>query len=161
MSVERQIARKMKPMMTCKELSHPVSRPPFPALDKFERELDAELAKAIQKFEKNLQQNDGANSSSSAEVPLSGVQSDSSPSGSKPKKRVHFDEKKDGADDNPTIGSATEPQFYDQDYFDSDSDEEANSGEKKSRKHAIPSNDELFYDPGADAADQRWVDKQL
>jgi hypothetical protein len=49
---------------------------------------------------------------------------------------------------------------YDNEYFDSDSDDEGTSEEKKKVKHPIPSNDDLLYDPEMDDEDQKWVDKQ-
>lgn len=50
--------------------------------------------------------------------------------------------------------------FYDNSYFDSDSDENETSEEKKKIKRPIPSNDELFYDPEMDDHDQKWIDQQ-
>ncbi|CAN0251885.1 unnamed protein product [Lampetra fluviatilis] len=67
--------------------------------------------------------------------------------------------------------SATNPEFYDDIYFETSSEEEATEGgvsarkkkKLKKRKEAsrrVLTNDELMYDPGMDDADQEWVDKQ-
>lgn len=53
------------------------------------------------------------------------------------------------------------PQMYDQIYFDSDSEEEdtpSSSTERRRRQRIIPTNDELLYDPDEDNRDQAWVD---
>ena len=52
------------------------------------------------------------------------------------------------------------PDFYNDDYFDSDSDEEVTSTDKKKVKHPVLSNDDLLYDPDMDDQDQKWVDNQ-
>ncbi|KAL0968970.1 hypothetical protein UPYG_G00220630 [Umbra pygmaea] len=56
-----------------------------------------------------------------------------------------------------------QPEFYDNVYFDSDSDDEekvpGNSiGQKRKKQRTIPTNDELLYDPDEDDRDQAWVD---
>uniref|UniRef100_A0A6B2F8A2 E2F-associated phosphoprotein n=1 Tax=Bothriechis nubestris TaxID=1766655 RepID=A0A6B2F8A2_9SAUR len=60
--------------------------------------------------------------------------------------------------------SVSTSKYYDDIYFDSDSDDEDVVGSaeaRKKRKHherRIPTNDELFYDPEEDNRDQEWVD---
>lgn len=51
---------------------------------------------------------------------------------------------------------------YDNIYFDSDESDGENEDLQKHRKakRKLLSNDELFYDPDSDVADQAWVDKQ-
>ncbi|XP_075908046.1 E2F-associated phosphoprotein isoform X1 [Petromyzon marinus] len=68
--------------------------------------------------------------------------------------------------------SATNPEFYDDIYFETSSEEESTEvggvstrkkKKLKKRKEAsrrVLTNDELMYDPGMDDADQEWVDKQ-
>ncbi|XP_028613319.1 E2F-associated phosphoprotein [Grammomys surdaster] len=58
-----------------------------------------------------------------------------------------------------TVGGAT-TKFYDEIYFDSDSEDEdkAVTKKKKKKQHRIPTNDELLYDPEKDNRDQAWVD---
>ncbi|KAM6973792.1 E2F-associated phosphoprotein [Aplochiton taeniatus] len=54
-----------------------------------------------------------------------------------------------------------QPQLYDQIYFDSDSEEEdtpSSSTVRRRKQQAIPTNDELLYDPEEDDRDQAWVD---
>uniref|UniRef100_T1IK60 E2F-associated phosphoprotein n=1 Tax=Strigamia maritima TaxID=126957 RepID=T1IK60_STRMM len=51
------------------------------------------------------------------------------------------------------IVNSTEQQFYDDIYFDSD-----DSDHEGKKKHPIPNNEDLFYDPDADEEDQEWVD---
>ncbi|KFO97187.1 E2F-associated phosphoprotein, partial [Calypte anna] len=64
------------------------------------------------------------------------------------------------------IGPATTSKYYDDIYFDSDSEDEdkiAAPDVRKTRKHQqrrILSNDELLYDPEQDNRDQEWVDSQ-
>uniref|UniRef100_A0A287D993 E2F-associated phosphoprotein-like n=1 Tax=Ictidomys tridecemlineatus TaxID=43179 RepID=A0A287D993_ICTTR len=48
--------------------------------------------------------------------------------------------------------------YYDDIYFDSDSEDEDKAAQKK--RHRIPTNDELLYDPEKDNRDQAWVDAQ-
>ncbi|XP_007431160.2 E2F-associated phosphoprotein [Python bivittatus] len=61
-------------------------------------------------------------------------------------------------------GTASTSKYYDDIYFDSDSEDEDVIGTaetRKKRKHQerrIPTNDELFYDPEEDNRDQEWVD---
>ncbi|XP_034369748.1 E2F-associated phosphoprotein [Arvicanthis niloticus] len=57
------------------------------------------------------------------------------------------------------VGGAT-TKYYDEIYFDSDSEDEDKAMTKKKTKkqHRIPSNDELLYDPEKDNRDQAWVD---
>ncbi|CAO2586297.1 E2F-associated phosphoprotein, partial [Lemmus lemmus] len=54
--------------------------------------------------------------------------------------------------------------YYDDIYFDSDSDDEDKATQvtkkKKKKQHRIPTNDELLYDPEKDDRDQAWVDAQ-
>ncbi|XP_062350329.1 E2F-associated phosphoprotein isoform X1 [Cinclus cinclus] len=63
-------------------------------------------------------------------------------------------------------GSASTSKYYDDIYFDSDSEDEDKidtQGVQKNRKHQqrrILSNDELLYDPEEDSRDQEWVDSQ-
>ncbi|XP_010709969.1 E2F-associated phosphoprotein [Meleagris gallopavo] len=63
-------------------------------------------------------------------------------------------------------GSATTPKYYDDIYFDSDSEDEDKTvmqDVQKKRKHQqrrILTNDELLYDPEEDSRDQEWVDSQ-
>ncbi|XP_029972670.1 E2F-associated phosphoprotein [Salarias fasciatus] len=55
------------------------------------------------------------------------------------------------------------PRMYDKVYFDSDSEEEDAAGSSTGRRRkqrAIPTNDELLYDPDEDDRDQAWVDAQ-
>ncbi|NWX81573.1 EAPP protein, partial [Nothoprocta ornata] len=61
---------------------------------------------------------------------------------------------------------ATTSKYYDDVYFDSDSEDEdktVTQDARKRRKHQqrrILSNDELLYDPEEDSRDQEWVDSQ-
>ncbi|NXU49853.1 EAPP protein, partial [Turnix velox] len=63
-------------------------------------------------------------------------------------------------------GVATTAKYYDDIYFDSDSEDEdktVTQDLRKKRKHQqrqILSNDELLYDPEEDNRDQEWVDSQ-
>ncbi|XP_062431916.1 E2F-associated phosphoprotein [Rhea pennata] len=63
-------------------------------------------------------------------------------------------------------GPATTSKYYDDIYFDSDSEDEdktVTQDVRKKRKHQqrrILSNDELLYDPEEDSRDQEWVDSQ-
>ncbi|XP_023802154.1 E2F-associated phosphoprotein [Cyanistes caeruleus] len=63
-------------------------------------------------------------------------------------------------------GSASTSKYYDDIYFDSDSEDEDKKDtqdSRKNRKHQqrrILSNDELLYDPEEDNRDQEWVDSQ-
>ncbi|KAF1491349.1 E2F-associated phosphoprotein, partial [Megadyptes antipodes antipodes] len=63
-------------------------------------------------------------------------------------------------------GPATTSKYYDDIYFDSDSEDEdkiVTQDVRKNRKHQqrrILSNDELLYDPEEDSRDQEWVDSQ-
>ncbi|KAM6445646.1 E2F-associated phosphoprotein [Rhynochetos jubatus] len=63
-------------------------------------------------------------------------------------------------------GPATASKYYDDIYFDSDSedeDKEVPQDIRKNRKHQqrlVLSNDELLYDPEEDSRDQEWVDLQ-
>ncbi|KAL6106057.1 eapp [Pungitius sinensis] len=53
------------------------------------------------------------------------------------------------------------PQIYDEVYFDSDSEGEETPGASTCRRRsqrAVPTNDELLYDPDEDDRDQAWVD---
>ncbi|KAM6969611.1 E2F-associated phosphoprotein [Tautogolabrus adspersus] len=53
------------------------------------------------------------------------------------------------------------PQMYDEVYFDSDSEEEdtaSSSTGRRRRQRTIQTNDELLYDPDEDDRDQAWVD---
>ncbi|KAB1277314.1 E2F-associated phosphoprotein [Camelus dromedarius] len=64
---------------------------------------------------------------------------------------------------NGKIGMAP-TKFYDDIYFDSDSEDEDKATQvtkrKKKKQHRIPTNDELLYDPEKDNRDQAWVDAQ-
>ncbi|XP_052041821.1 E2F-associated phosphoprotein isoform X2 [Apodemus sylvaticus] len=58
------------------------------------------------------------------------------------------------------VGGVT-TKYYDEIYFDSDSEDEDKAVTKKKKKkkqHRIPTNDELLYDPEKDNRDQAWVD---
>ncbi|XP_020667926.3 E2F-associated phosphoprotein [Pogona vitticeps] len=61
-------------------------------------------------------------------------------------------------------GTTSTAKYYDDIYFDSDSEDEDKKVApevRKKRKHQqrrIPTNDELFYDPEEDNRDQAWVD---
>ncbi|NXU64934.1 EAPP protein, partial [Horornis vulcanius] len=63
-------------------------------------------------------------------------------------------------------GSSSTSKYYDDIYFDSDSEDEDKKDTqdvRKNRKHQqrrILSNDELLYDPEEDSRDQEWVDSQ-
>ncbi|XP_015271884.1 PREDICTED: E2F-associated phosphoprotein [Gekko japonicus] len=63
-------------------------------------------------------------------------------------------------------GTVTTSKYYDDIYFDSDSEDEdkvVSEETKKTRRHKqrrIPTNDELLYDPEEDKRDQEWVDRQ-
>ncbi|XP_037756514.1 E2F-associated phosphoprotein isoform X2 [Chelonia mydas] len=63
-------------------------------------------------------------------------------------------------------GTVTTTKYYDDIYFDSDSEDEDKVGTqaaRKKRRHQqrrIPTNDELLYDPEEDDRDQEWVDSQ-
>ncbi|XP_058471203.1 E2F-associated phosphoprotein [Solea solea] len=53
------------------------------------------------------------------------------------------------------------PQMYDNIYFDSDEEDEVTPGSstgQRQRRRAVPTNDELLYDPDEDDRDQAWVD---
>ncbi|XP_043566047.1 E2F-associated phosphoprotein isoform X2 [Chiloscyllium punctatum] len=56
------------------------------------------------------------------------------------------------------------PQYYDEVYFDSDSEAEDDQKEcdskKKHKRRKVLTNDELLYDPDQDDRDQAWVDRQ-
>lgn len=64
---------------------------------------------------------------------------------------------------NEKVGIAP-AKYYDDVYFDSDSEDEDKAAQvtkkKKKRRHRIPTNDELLYDPEKDNRDQAWVDAQ-
>ncbi|XP_054987857.1 E2F-associated phosphoprotein isoform X1 [Sorex araneus] len=64
---------------------------------------------------------------------------------------------------NGKVGTAPS-KYYDDIYFDSDSEEEDKTAQvtkkKKKKQHRIPTNDELLYDPEKDNRDQAWVDAQ-
>ncbi|KAJ1977658.1 hypothetical protein H4R35_002205 [Dimargaris xerosporica] len=57
----------------------------------------------------------------------------------------------------PRAAPHGEPPTYDDAYFDSDSDAEIPTTEHK----AVPSNDELLYDPALDDEDATWVQNRL
>ncbi|XP_051000301.1 LOW QUALITY PROTEIN: E2F-associated phosphoprotein [Acomys russatus] len=61
------------------------------------------------------------------------------------------------------VGEVT-AKYYDEVYFDSDSEDEDKAAQvnkkKKKKQHRIPTNDELLYDPEKDNRDQAWVDAQ-
>ncbi|KAL2099065.1 hypothetical protein ACEWY4_005545 [Coilia grayii] len=102
--------------------------------DEFEKEMEAELTTTMKSIEGNWAAPLGQAGMSS------GTSGGSNPSG------------------------AQAPQMYDSIYFDSDSDsdqEEGKAGSSKSQRkkqRAIPTNDELLYDPDEDDRDQAWVD---
>ncbi|XP_078411638.1 E2F-associated phosphoprotein [Cetorhinus maximus] len=57
------------------------------------------------------------------------------------------------------------PQYYDEVYFDSDSEaedeqKECDSKKKRKKRQKVLTNDELLYDPDQDDRDQAWVDRQ-
>ncbi|XP_005989256.1 E2F-associated phosphoprotein [Latimeria chalumnae] len=56
----------------------------------------------------------------------------------------------------------SQPQYYDNIYFDTDDEDEdaGTQAKKKTKKHRILTNDELLYDPDEDDRDQAWVDAQ-
>ncbi|XP_005376998.1 PREDICTED: E2F-associated phosphoprotein [Chinchilla lanigera] len=63
---------------------------------------------------------------------------------------------------NEKVGIAP-AKYYDDVYFDSDSEDEDKAAQvtkKKKRQRRIPTNDELLYDPEKDNRDQAWVDAQ-
>uniref|UniRef100_G3T5V7 E2F associated phosphoprotein n=1 Tax=Loxodonta africana TaxID=9785 RepID=G3T5V7_LOXAF len=66
---------------------------------------------------------------------------------------------------NGKVGTAL-TKYYDDVYFDSDSEDEDKAElaqvtkKKKKKRHRIPTNDELLYDPEKDNRDQAWVDAQ-
>ncbi|XP_069494558.1 E2F-associated phosphoprotein [Ambystoma mexicanum] len=57
---------------------------------------------------------------------------------------------------------AGQPEFYDEVYFDSDSEDEepaqVTTKRRRKQKHRIMTNDELLYDPQKDDRDQAWID---
>ena len=61
------------------------------------------------------------------------------------------------------VGTAL-TKYYDGIYFDSDSEDEDKTAQvtkkEKKKRHRIPTNDELLYDPEKDNRDQAWVDAQ-
>ncbi|XP_075047843.1 E2F-associated phosphoprotein isoform X2 [Mixophyes fleayi] len=59
-----------------------------------------------------------------------------------------------------TPAEGSNQQYYDDVYFDSDLEEEAETGQKQrqKKKHKVPTNDDLLYDPNEDDRDQEWVD---
>uniref|UniRef100_A0A2K5CJN4 E2F associated phosphoprotein n=1 Tax=Aotus nancymaae TaxID=37293 RepID=A0A2K5CJN4_AOTNA len=60
--------------------------------------------------------------------------------------------------------AAAPTRYYDEIYFDSDSEEEDKAVQvtkkKRKKQHKIPTNGELLYDPEKDNGDQAWVDAQ-
>lgn len=62
---------------------------------------------------------------------------------------------------NGKVGTAS-TKYYDDIYFDSDSEDEDKTAQvtkrKKKKRHRILTNDELLYDPEKDNRDQAWVD---
>ncbi|XP_049622735.1 E2F-associated phosphoprotein isoform X1 [Suncus etruscus] len=64
---------------------------------------------------------------------------------------------------NGQVGTAAS-KYYDDIYFDSDSEDEDKTAQvtkkKEKKRHRIPTNDELLYDPDKDNRDQAWVDAQ-
>lgn len=62
---------------------------------------------------------------------------------------------------NGEVGTAS-TKYYDDIYFDSDSEDEDKTAQvtkrKKKKRHRILTNDELLYDPEKDNRDQAWVD---
>ncbi|KAM4014196.1 E2F-associated phosphoprotein [Anomaloglossus baeobatrachus] len=61
----------------------------------------------------------------------------------------------------PASAEGDKPQYYDEIYFDSDSEEEGTEKGKtqnRKKKHQVLSNDDLLYDPHEDDRDQEWVD---
>lgn len=64
---------------------------------------------------------------------------------------------------NGNVGTAL-TKYYDDIYFDSDSEDEDKAAQvtkkKKKKRHRILTNDELLYDPEKDNRDQAWVDAQ-
>ncbi|GAB6031722.1 hypothetical protein CHUAL_009468 [Chamberlinius hualienensis] len=118
----------------------------------FEREMNAELDSAVNKLKTFM--NSGNNSekkddstNSSAITPVS----QTSISAVASQKAASSTEK-------------VEKQFYDDAYFDSDSEDDTptvdKSSNKQKKRHPIISNDDLFYDPKMDQEDQDWVDKR-
>ncbi|XP_066488158.1 E2F-associated phosphoprotein [Tiliqua scincoides] len=65
-----------------------------------------------------------------------------------------------------SAGTATTSKYYDDIYFDSDSEDEdkvvapESKTKRKHQERRIPTNDELFYDPEEDNRDQEWIDKK-
>ncbi|XP_073410321.1 E2F-associated phosphoprotein [Dendrobates tinctorius] len=67
----------------------------------------------------------------------------------------------DASTSSATTSGGDKPQFYDEIYFDSDSEEEGTEKgtvQKRKEKHKVLSNDDLLYDPHEDDRDQEWVD---
>ncbi|XP_020726149.2 E2F-associated phosphoprotein [Odocoileus virginianus] len=68
-----------------------------------------------------------------------------------------------GSSGDGIVGTAP-TKYYDNIYFDSDSEDEDKAAQvtkkKKKKQHRIPTNDELLYDPEKDNRDQAWVDAQ-
>lgn len=101
--------------------------------DEFEKEMEAELSTTMKSIEGNWAAPLGQAGVST------GTSGSSNPSGTQP------------------------PQMYDSIYFDSDSDSDqegkaGSSNSQRKKQRAIPTNDELLYDPDEDDRDQAWVD---
>ncbi|XP_037342072.2 E2F-associated phosphoprotein [Pungitius pungitius] len=107
--------------------------------DEFEKEMEAELSSTI----KSLQ---GTWTPSAADT--SGGGGDGGGDGG-------------GAGGGAGVPALPNPQIYDEVYFDSDSEGEETPGVSTGRRRsqrAVPTNDELLYDPDEDDRDQAWVD---
>ncbi|MBN3313163.1 EAPP protein, partial [Atractosteus spatula] len=108
--------------------------------DEFEKEMEAELSSTMKSMEGTW----AAPAAPAADEPSGSGQ----PS----------------ADGRGDCGGSKQPEYYDDIYFDSDSEDEDTSGKcnavgrKKKKRHRIPTNDELLYDPDEDDRDQAWMD---
>ncbi|XP_020497628.1 E2F-associated phosphoprotein [Labrus bergylta] len=99
--------------------------------DEFEKEMEAELSSTIKTIEGTW-------------GPTSGAENSGGQGG--------------GGGAGPVVSN---PQMYDEVYFDSDSEEEdtaSSSTGRRRRQRTIQTNDELLYDPDEDDRDQAWVD---
>ncbi|XP_015205896.2 E2F-associated phosphoprotein isoform X1 [Lepisosteus oculatus] len=109
--------------------------------DEFEKEMEAELSSTMKSMEGTWV------------APAAPAAADE-PSGSG----------QPSADSRVDCGGSKQPEYYDDIYFDSDSGDEDTSekcnavGRKKKKRHRIPTNDELLYDPDEDDRDQAWMD---
>jgi len=140
-------------------------------IDDFEAEMEAELDKRTIEAEKEGgMEHQRSLSRSSSSSSLSGASGRHSSMSDKPgssnappgegksvqKKTVHF------AVEPPPPGTTEAKDLYDAIYFDSD-ESEGEDDERKARKRSkreLLTDDDLFYDPNADEADQEWVNNK-